>query len=329
MTERETVPQEPRKETILASRTAYIFPGQGVQEVGMGFDLYNRSRAAKDVFDQADEVSGFPLTKFIFEGPKEELARTDRAQPAIMTVSVAAYEAFKESRGGEIPTPLAVSGHSLGFYTAGVIGGSMSFEDGLRLVVERGRLMWEVSKEQEGGMTAIIGKFDLSVIEEICKVTGVDIANLNSDNQIIISGDKNSLARAIERIRGLSGIRTRDLEVSGAWHSRLMLPAQPGFDEAISGVTIKDPQVPISAISKRAFITSAQEVREEGRVTLCGGVNWRDSVRYMEDQGVANFIEFGTGKVLGGLNRQINMNLKTFNVNTMDSIQEFAAAVNF
>ena len=291
-------------ETQESSKTAYIFPGQGAQFVGMGREVYESSKAARALFEQVDDILSFSLTRVIFEGPDDELERTVNSQPAIMATSLACYEALKEASPDSAP-PVALAGHSLGEYTSLVVAGALDLADGVRLVRERGRLMQEASEDHPGSMAAIIGMDDVT-LEEICEETGAEIANINGADQIVISGDKVCVARAID-LASIRGARKAiPLAVAGAFHSSLMSPAQRGLTEAVGGVNFHNPAVPIIANSTSAPLTTAQEVKEELLEQLCSCVCWKQSVSVMIDSGVSSFIEFGPGRVLGGLIKRIS-----------------------
>lgn len=290
----------------MPQKTAYIFPGQGTQYVGMGEELWRNSPAARRVFQEADDVLNRPLSRLIFEGPREELDKTTNAQPAILVVSLAYLKAVDEAVGLEALGPLAFSaGHSLGEYTALVASGAMSIADGVRLVQERGRLMQYASSLRPGGMAAILG-LDEFTMEEIALETGVKIANVNSEDQIVISGDRLSLARAMDLATARGARKTIRLAVSGAFHSHLMAPAAEGLKQAVSQFSFRDPVVPVVANCTAQPLTTAQEVKQELIDQLCGCVNWKKSVRTMTDQGVTDFVEFGPGKVLTSLVKRIS-----------------------
>ena len=222
---------------------SFIFPGQGAQKVGMGQSLYETSPAARSVFEEADDSLGVNLSQVMFEGPTETLQDTAYTQPAIMTVSIAIWRAWQEFLGASAPQPMAVAGHSLGEYTSMVVGGVMDFSDGVRLVRERGRLMHEASEARPGSMAAIIG-LDEIVVAQVAQDAGVELANINSDDQIVISGDKMALARAMDLASARGAKKVVPLAVSGAFHSRLMELAQEGLTDAIDGITLRDPPVP-------------------------------------------------------------------------------------
>lgn len=313
-----------RRENLFERKSAGVFPGQGTQAVGMGRELYQESQSARDVFGEADDVLGFNFSRLIFEGPENELRDTINSQPAIMTVSIASLKALEESLGGKMPQFFSMTGHSLGLYTAAVAAGVMGFGDGVKLVRERGRLMQEASEKRPGDMAVILGLGE-GTVEEICLETGADIANVNSDSQIIISGDKITIARTIDLAHARGANKTMPLTVSGAFHSRLMRPAQQGLKEAISDIDFQDPRVPIVANSRGIILTRADDVRQELVETLCRTVRWKDAVEVMAQSGVTDFFEFGHGRVLSGLLRQINRDFKTVPINSLESIQKCAS----
>jgi [acyl-carrier-protein] S-malonyltransferase len=300
---------------------SYVFPGQGSQSVGMGLELYQSSPAARKVFQEADESLGFSLSRLIFEGPSRDLEDTMNSQPAIMIVSIACWKAWEEFLGSQSPTPVSVAGHSLGEYSSLVVAGAISFADGVRLVRERGRLMHEASEVRPGGMAAIIGLDELA-FEHICAETGVELANVNSDDQVVISGDKIAVARAMDLAAARGAKKTVPLKVSGAFHSSLMGYAQEGLIEAIADMEMRDPQVPVVANSLAASVTTAQEVRAELVEGLCHCVKWKQSVRYMVDAGASHFMEFGPARVLSSLIKRIDKDVDAFTLSDPTSIEK-------
>ena len=285
-------------------KMAYVFPGQGAQFVGMGLELYHASCAAKEVFHEVDDVLSFPLTRMIFEGPEQELEKTVNLQPAIMATSVACAEALWEFHQQDLGQLAVVAGHSLGEYTCLVLSGAIELADGIRLVRERGRLMQKASDMHPGAMAAILG-LDEDTIEGICAETGAEIANINGDDQIVISGDSTCVARAIDIASVRGSKRAIPLAVCGAFHSSLMSPAQQGLAAAIEEVKFRDPIIPIMANSTSTPLTTAEDVKHELQTQLCSCVQWKDSVSGMIDLGVTSFIEFGPGRVLGSLIKRI------------------------
>ena len=311
----------------LNSNRAYVFPGQGSQVVGMGADLYENSPAAKDVFDAADESLGFPLSDLIFNGPVSKLKDTVNSQPAIMTVSIACLKAMEEELGADTVTPKLVAGHSLGEYTSMVVAGVVGFGDAVKLVRERGRLMQDASIDRPGGMAAIIGLQELA-LEEICAETGVELANINTDDQIVISGEKIAVARAMDLAGARGARKTIPLSVSGAFHSSRMQGAEAGLADAIKSMEFRDPVIPIISNSDSAPLTTAQEVKDELVQGLCRCVQWKSSVNYMVDSGVSQFIEFGPASVLSGLIKRIDRSVQAVSLSDSASIKKLGIGVD-
>jgi len=299
-----------------SQKLAYVFPGQGSQYVGMGKALYHASGAARRVFQQADEILGFKLSELCFED-------TINAQPAILTVSMACLAAMREKLeavGHNWQPPRFVAGHSLGEYTALVAAGSLDFGDALRLVRERGRLMKEQGDHRPGGMAAVIG-LDRDVLQKACeqasKETGgiVSVANANSPEQFVISGERAALNRAIELIRD-SGARTVvPLRISIASHSPLMQQAASRLAEIIDRSPLRDPQVPVVTNIAGQVRTSAEHIRAELESQMVAPVEWVGSVREMVANGVDTFVEIGPGQVLSRLIRRISSDVKAISIN--------------
>lgn len=308
------------------SRYSYVFPGQGSQSVGMGRDLFNASRAARDVFEETDDSLGVHLSELIFNGPAEELQDTINSQPAIMAVSIACWRAWAEFLGDRTPAPAAVAGHSLGEYTSLVVAGVISYADGLKLVRERGRLMHQASLDRPGSMAAVLGLAE-DVLEHICAETGVELANINSDDQIVISGEKIAVARAMDLATARGARKTVPLSVSGAFHSSLMGQAQDGLTEAVQSVEFHDPSVPIIANVSGEPLMTGEQVRTELISGLCHCVQWRNSVRFMVDSGVSQFVEFGPSRVLSALIKRIERGVQASTLSDPDSIQKLSEAI--
>ncbi len=304
-------------------KVAYVFPGQGSQSVGMGLDLYNTYAAAKKVFDEADACLGFSLSRLCFQGPEEELVKTHNVQPAILVVSIACLKALQEVSQGKIPSPTFVAGHSLGEYTALVAAGAISLSDGVLLVRERGRLMYEAGLRNPGGMLAIIGLPD-EMVRDICLQTGTEISNLNCPGQIVISGAIGALAEASKLAKAKGARILIPLKVSGAFHSALMEPALTEFSEIVSNFRFHPPTIPVISNLTARPLTDVNSIKTELVKQLRNCIRWQESVEYMAQSGVAAFYEIGPGKVLTGLIRRINSELQTFNIVGVEDITKFA-----
>jgi [acyl-carrier-protein] S-malonyltransferase len=281
------------------TKSAWLFPGQGSQQVGMGQALAERSVAARELFEKADLILQRPISEICFRGPEELLRQTINTQPAIFTASLACLAAAKE-HGDLTEMPAFIAGHSLGEYTAAVAGGALSFEDGLRLVQERGRLMQAAGEENPGTMIAVLG-LDEAAARELCAASGAEVCNVNAPGQVVIGGDLDAVARATEMARSYGARRVVSLSVSGAFHTSLMQPAAVGMAVALAETAFRDPQVPIVANGTGMPVCDAAGLRQELSYQLTHAVLWQPSVEHMLAAGVAVFVEFGPGQVLSGL----------------------------
>ena len=309
---------------FLDSPAAFLFPGQGSQEVGMGHDLYENSPAARRVFDEVNQALGSSLNQIMFQGPAEELDRTINSQPAILTVSLACLAAAKEHAASIMDSHVHfMAGHSLGEYTALAAAGVLDIADAAWLVRERGRLMQEACEQCSGTMAAILG-LEEEVVEEVCRETGTQVANVNSPGQIVISGEQASVAKAMELASARGAKRTIPLRVSGAFHSYLMGPALEGMVKALDAVQFGNPVTPVIANCSGKPLTASWEVKDELIEQLCGCVRWQDSISYMVDAGVTSFIEFGPGRVLSGMVKRIANNVQVTSVSDDTSAQNLS-----
>ena len=248
----------------------------------------------------------------IRDSPHGELEKTENCQPAIMVVSLAYLAAFEEKGLSDGFKPIVLAGHSLGEYTAMVVAEVMGFEEGVRLVRERGQLMQQASVDTEGSMAAIIG-LSQTVLQSICEDLNVQLANINSENQIVISGERTAVAKAVEKAKNNGARKSVPLNVFGAFHSHLMATAQSGLDYAVNAIDIKSPKIPIVANITAGKLSTAVEIREELSKQLCSCVQWKDSVKTIIDMGVSTFLEFGPGRVLSGLVKRIDSGVSSIN----------------
>ena len=280
-------------------KTAFVFPGQGSQTIGMGRDF------AEKYLDRANAALGLDLKKLCFEGPEEELKKTEITQPAILTVSAAAYEQLKDK------APAAVAGHSLGEYSALVAAEAISFEDAVKLVHLRGKFMQEAVPIGAGAMSAILGA-DNKTIEDICEQTGnVWPANFNSPGQVVISGKKESVAEASEKIKAAGAKRVIPLAVSAPFHCPLMQPAADKLKVELAKIEIKEAKIPLVANVTADYVSQGAEIRKLLIKQVTSPVRWEESIHRMLSDGITDFVEVGPGKVLSGLIKKIKENYAT------------------
>lgn len=282
-----------------------LFPGQGSQYVGMGRPLFDESPSARALFEEADAVLGFALSRVAFEGPEETLLETRNTQPAILVHSVAALTVLREA--GFVPT--AAAGHSLGEYSAYVAAGSLRFADAVRLVRRRGELMYRAGVERPGAMAAVLG-LEMSVLEEVCReASGAGIvvpANLNSPGQVVLSGEVSGVEKAMEVASARGAKKAVRLPVSGAFHSPLMESAAEGLREELARVDIRDAAIPVIANQSARPVTAAEDIRLSLERQLLSAVRWEESMRYLLRESGSRFLEIGPGRVLKGLARNID-----------------------
>ena len=289
----------------------------------MGAELFESSRAARETFEEADDSLGFPLSRIIFEGPATDLQNTANSQPAIMTVSVAAWRTWQEIQGPKAMAAKAVAGNSLGEYTSLVAANVIDFSDAVQLVRKRGQLMNQAAVNRPGAMAAILGLNELA-FAQICDETGVELANINTDDQIVISGDKIAVARAMDLASARGARKTIPLPVSGAFHSSLMAEAKEGLADAVMALNFKEPMMPIVGNCSSRPLTSVDEIRTELVDGLCQCVQWKGSVQHLVDSGVTQFVEFGSGGVLAGLIKRIDRSVKVTTVSDTASMRKLA-----
>ena len=299
-----------------------VFPGQGSQVVGMGKDLSDNFTLAKQIFQEADDTLGYKLSDLMFNGPDKDLEDTSCSQPAIMAVSVACWKVLKEAMGDMKLKVQCSAGHSLGEYTSLVISGVISYSDGLRLVQERGRLMHDASVVRPGSMAAVIGLNEQEV-ETVCSQSGAEMANINSNDQIVISGDSEYVAEAVQIASDMGARKVITLPVSGAFPSALMEYASDGLSKILDEIDFNDSEVPIIANSTGLPVKSADEIKEELLKGLCSCVQWKDSIQYMVNSGVSNFIEFGPSRVLSSLIKRINKEVRVESISSVKTLEQF------
>ncbi|MFZ5643363.1 MAG: ACP S-malonyltransferase [Bacillota bacterium] len=308
------------------SRTAFIFPGQGSQDVGMGRDLYEKYSSARAVFEKASNALGIDIASLCFEGPKEKLKETENAQPAILTVSVACLAVLEEMG----LRPDLAAGHSLGEYSALVAAGCLDFEDAVRLVRSRGKHMQEAVPLGVGGMVAVLG-LEASIIKEVCdRISGpeavVEAVNMNSPGQVVIAGDKKSLDRAVEELGKRGGRKCIPLSVSAPFHSSMMRPAGDKLASDLSLVKIKDPKIPVLSNVTAGYHGTGEEIRDLLVRQVYSPVRWEECVEKMVSDGTGVFIEVGPGRVLTGLVKKISRDTQAQNVEDTVSMEKVLAS---
>jgi [acyl-carrier-protein] S-malonyltransferase len=290
------------------SLTAFVFPGQGSQYVGMGKDVYEQTPEAHALFERADEIVGAPLSRICFEGPDDELKQTKNTQPAIFLHSVVLAKLVKGQQAA------MAAGHSLGEYSALVYAGALTFEDGLKLVRLRGELMQKAGVDQPGTMAAVIGLEPEVVGEVCCKAYPdgvVQAANYNSPGQIVISGSVTGVRKAMEIAKERGAKLVKELPVSGAFHSPLMESAREGLKAALDKTEIRDAAIPVYANVTAKPVQKSAEIRDLLYQQLTSAVRWHESVSNMVADGATTFVEVGPGKVLQGLVKRIDGSVVT------------------
>ncbi len=307
------------EEPVQASR-ALVFPGQGAQSVGMGKDLYDEFPSARELYDRADEILGFKLSKLCFEGPEEDLQQTRNAQPAIAVTSLALLKVATELTPDLLKKPAYVAGHSLGEYSALVAAGSLPFDEAVRLLRIRGELMQSAGDKNPGTMAAVLG-LDIPDCEEVCREAGAEICNVNAPGQIVIGGRREAVVRALDYAKARGAVKVIPLSVSGAFHSSLMRPAADGMVQPVATAAITDPIVPLIANCTATPVTEEVQVRHELVDQVCRPVQWSRTVEFLGEHGVETFIEFGPGRVLTAIIKRMLRKSNCINVNDATTVR--------
>lgn len=300
-------------------KVALIFPGQGSQVVGMGLDLFNNSSAAKSVFEKFNEISGKSISTLCFEGPDEELKQTINTQPCLLAVSIAAVEALREKANIEVSY---FAGHSLGEYAALYSAGVLSLDDAIKLVCKRAELM---SEAKGGAMSAVLNLEEsklAEVLKEASSAGTVTVANYNTPDQIVITGEIDAVAKANELASAAGAKRVIPLAVSGAFHSPLMRSAADKFEQFVSEFTFNDAKVPVITNCDAKETTIASEFASKLPEQIYSSVYWTQTVQYLVEQGVDTFIEVGSGKVLSGMVKKISREANVLNISDIQTLEK-------
>lgn len=296
---------------------ALIFPGQGAQKPGMGKDLYDNSQAARNVFKTADEVLGYSISDLCFNGSEEDLTKTINSQPCILAVSIAAYEALKEKLN---IIPAAAAGHSLGEYAALYSSGAVDLKTVMLLISKRAALMNEAAERTNGTMAAVLGLDDNTVINITKQLNNVYVANFNSPGQVVITGDKNEITNNLDKFKEAGAKRVLPLAVSGAFHSPLMESAANEFVDFVKHFEFNDTIIPVYTNVDAEAETTGNNFMKKLPKQIRSSVLWTQTIRNIAQTGIFDFIELGPGKVLAGLNKKINPELRTLNIYDFESL---------
>ena len=303
-------------------KIAFLFPGQGSQVSGMGKDLYEKYDSAKKVFETADKVLGFKISEICFNGTDEELKMTKNSQPAILATSLACLEALKS----EIDiVPVATAGHSLGEYGALFTAGVLDMGDAIAITGKRAELMNDAANATNGSMAAVIGLTPDEILEglkELQKEGVISVANYNSPAQTVITGEKEVIEKSVDILKAKGAKRVIPLAVSGAFHSELMASASEKFPEFVKDYNFKNAEIPVYENVDGMPITDGEELKKRVPAQIRSSVHWTETINGMINEGITTFVELGAGKVLAGLNKKINAEVKTYNVYDVASLEE-------
>ncbi len=307
------------------SQIALLFSGQGAQKVGMGKDFAEASPAAAEIAGTANEVLGFPLSEIMFDGPDEELTKTSRCQPALYTHGMMALAMIKE----RLPNlePVAAAGLSLGEFTAHAAAGTFSFEQGLKIVGQRGTFMEEACNATEGSMAALIGG-DEEQVEALAKECDVDIANLNAPGQIVLSGAVSGIDAVVERAKDFGIRRAIKLNGAGAYHSRLMQSAQDKLAAELAQLEVATPSIPVVSNFQASAVSTVEEIKSTLEKQVTGSVRWTESIRQLISMGHTEFLELGPGKVIAGLVAKIDKSATVYSVEDLPSLEAAVEALS-
>jgi [acyl-carrier-protein] S-malonyltransferase len=303
--------------------TAFIFPGQGSQYVGMGKEFFENFREARDVFQEANDVLHLPISSLCFEGPEEALKLTENTQPAVLTTSIAALRVLQAEKG---VIPRLAAGHSLGEYSALVVSGALAFADAVEIVRLRGRFMQEAVPVGEGAMAAILG-MERGQVEKLCEEAAqgevLTPANFNCPGQIVIAGHAKAVERAIERVKK-EGKKAVPLPVSAPFHSPLMKPAGERLEKVLEGIPIRDLKIPVVTNVEADINRSKERVRELLVTQVWSPVRWEESMQKITGDGIEQILEIGPGKVLSGLMKRINPKVETKNIEDIQTLKKIS-----
>lgn len=303
--------------------TAFIFPGQGSQYVGMGKEFFENFREAREVFQEADDVLHLPISSLCFQGPEEALKLTENTQPAVLTTSIAAFRVLEAEKG---VVPRLAAGHSLGEYSALVVSGALSFADAVQLVRLRGRFMQEAVPVGEGAMAAILG-MERGQVEKLCEEAAqgevLTPANFNCPGQIVIAGHAKAVQRAMERVKQ-EGKKAVPLPVSAPFHSPLMKPAGERLEKILQGISIQDLKIPVVTNVEADVNQSKERVKELLVTQVWSPVRWEESMQKITGDGIEQTLEIGPGKVLSGLMKRINPKVETKNIEDIQTLKKIS-----